>query len=320
MHEAGLVGASLAGSAASVDGVERATGVEGGAGERILAYLRSRAPSPTRPRWHLRYPLVPLKTPRHSLRHPRKQILEAAPAVIQASLAAGLAALQEEWADFRAATAAYAPFAPTSIYAVPTLPDYARGIDMGIAEDMDMSPYPYTSASAIAGAGFYGSISRRRTRTRGMVYPYDPSSDASDEPDSESESDLDEENEHADGLQVPQHGRQGTSDSEDARVPGRWGLLTPEESVHGWLGLTGSDAGSGSTPTAASTLFKGAGHAVERKTRTGAQDAARWGCGRRGNDCRGRVVGGVRRSSLPHLSLGALCVTHEVMPFTTPSR
>ncbi|KAJ7608834.1 hypothetical protein DFH06DRAFT_1346672 [Mycena polygramma] len=154
LHEAGLVGTSLDGSSASVNGVEGPSSVVGGAD----------------------------------------------PATIQATLAAGLAALQGEWAAFRAETAVYAPSTPMSVYAVPTIPDFARGRDM-------------RSLGCVHGRGWC-------TRT---TPPLTPRTSPKSEEDEDAGADIE-------GLQVPQHARQGTPDSEDARVPG---LLTPEGSVRG---------------------------------------------------------------------------------------
>jgi hypothetical protein len=140
---------------------------------------------------------------------------------IQAALHAGLAALQAEWAAFRAEAAAFPP--PVPPFALPPLP-------------------PAVAAGSAYAAGSGGGLLRRRR----AVYGADADADASD---TSSSSLSDEPDAHASSYLRVRHTVEGSDESEDARVPGRWGLLTPEGSVRGGDAYSTAMAMATSVPT-----------------------------------------------------------------------
>ncbi|KAJ7223854.1 hypothetical protein B0H12DRAFT_288128 [Mycena haematopus] len=176
---------------------------------------------------------------------------------IQAALQAGLAALQAEWAAFRAEAAAFPPaFPPASLSSV--LGASSSTTATGGAGAFD-GPEPRGAAdlarggsSAIASGNERGLWLRRRE-----VYGADADVDGEEERASDtSSSSLSDDQDIAavaSHLRVARH----AEDDDDARVPGRWGLLTPEGSVRGGLADSSASAAPNVTIplTAKATLF-----------------------------------------------------------------
>ncbi|KAF7370376.1 hypothetical protein MSAN_00669100 [Mycena sanguinolenta] len=133
--------------------------------------------------------------------------------VVQAdmeSIQAGFAALQAEWAAFRTEIAAF-PSSSHFSYICAFCSELYSG-----------------RRSAIAGGS--GWLRRRQ------VYGADADVDGEDERASNSSSSLSDDQDVAAVAASPSHrlrASRRSEDDDDARVPGRWGLLTPEGSVRG---------------------------------------------------------------------------------------
>ncbi|KAK7038372.1 hypothetical protein R3P38DRAFT_2905731 [Favolaschia claudopus] len=159
--------------------------------------------------------------------------LDAAVEEEEAALRAGLEALQAEWAAFRAEIAAFPP--PPPILPSPDATNLnASTATSGGPGYPPIDPFASDDAFA-SGMDLYP---RNGPERRPLVLDSDED-DSLSSSDTRSTSSLSSDDREPDAmdssqLSAPRHSRRTAQVSEDeARVPGRWGLLTPEGSVRG---------------------------------------------------------------------------------------
>ncbi|KAJ7919605.1 hypothetical protein B0H13DRAFT_1988384 [Mycena leptocephala] len=128
-----------------------------------------------------------------------------------------------------------AAVAPAGVYALRDVPAFARGLDVNVGA----ASRPYASGSSLGPGAAMGRATFGRRSGRKWMEMYDPGADAGgDSSSSLSDTDgpvgSDSGDEAQDALRPPRHARQAAEgDDDDARIPGRWGLLTPEGSMRG---------------------------------------------------------------------------------------